>query len=193
MLLVCIRHLPTAWNQSGRLQGRRDTDLVEIDETTASAIRANQTRLEEMQPFDTVLASALKRTQQTAALYGYRNVSVEPLLDELDFGPYEGQPKDVMVNDLTPDWQTDPRSLVLGEPISQLEKRILKFLDKYSTNRQVLIFGHGSWIRGLLSVVEYGDVRAMNTVEVDNNSLVTIGAGDLRSGSIESKSKSAIL
>ena len=40
-----------------------------------------------------ILASTLKRTQQTAQMYGM-NVVIEPLLDELDFGEFEGRPKE---------------------------------------------------------------------------------------------------
>ena len=45
----------------------------------------NQNNLSRLQPFDLILASTLKRTQQTAQMYGM-NVVIEPLLDELDFG-----------------------------------------------------------------------------------------------------------
>ena len=59
----------------------------------------NQQTLNSFMPFDLILASTLKRTQQTAQMYGM-NVVIEPLLDELDFGEFEGRPKEELIREL---------------------------------------------------------------------------------------------
>jgi broad specificity phosphatase PhoE len=161
------------WNQMNRLQGRQDTNILELDEVSAAAVQRNQQNLRSAGPFDAILASGLKRTQQTAAAYGLNEFIVEPLLDELDFGPFEGRGKDLLAQEL-PDWMRDPRKLVLGEPVSNLEARIRSFIEKYNHLPRILVFGHGSWFRGLLSIERYGDVRAMNAVQIDNNEMVII-------------------
>jgi broad specificity phosphatase PhoE len=92
MQLTLIRHLPTEWNQKTWLQGRQDIELDAVTEEIKQGIVKNQQLLRKLSPFDIVLASTLKRTQQTAEAYGYE-AETECLLDELDFGPYEGVPK----------------------------------------------------------------------------------------------------
>ena len=176
MRVVCIRHLPTAWNRVNRLQGRRDTDILEPDDISTAAIRRNQETLQKAGHFDLVLVSNLKRTQQTARIYGFKDFRVEPLLDELDFGDYEGRDRAFLLEEI-PDWTDDPRNVALGEPVLHLEARIRCFVEKYSHLQQVLVFGHGSWTRGLLSIARYADVRNMNALHIDNNELMMVDIG----------------
>ena len=171
MKLVCIRHLPTEWNQLGLLQGRRDIDIAPPNEVAWQTIAENKAQLDGYGPFAHVFVSSLKRTQQTAVFYNFHKATVEPLLDEIDFGPYEGQPKTSLLQDWGDQWQQDPRALIFGEPLANLEARIKTFLTKYDTCSQLLLFGHGGWIRGLLSIIQYGDIRSMNQFVVKNNHL----------------------
>ena len=93
MQITLIRHLPTEWNVNTWLQGRQDIEILPITDCDQLEIVKNQNILSRLQPFDIILASTLKRTQQTAQMYGM-NVVIEPLLDELDFGDFEGRPKE---------------------------------------------------------------------------------------------------
>jgi probable phosphoglycerate mutase len=169
MLLVCVRHLKTVWNHEGRLQGQRDIDLMPPDEEALAAIRENRKRIAALGPFDTVLASALRRTQQTANHYGVTEFKIEPLADEINFGPYEGKPSKSLVEDFGARWTDDPRDLEFGESLLHLEARIRGFLRKYKDREKVLLFAHGSWLRALVSIAECGDVRNMNTFFIVNN------------------------
>ncbi|MEH7254402.1 histidine phosphatase family protein [Neobacillus niacini] len=173
MQITLIRHLPTEWNKKTLLQGRRDIGLSQVSEEVAKGIAMNQKVLEEMSPFDLVLASTLKRTHQTALLYGYKYES-EGLLDELDFGPFEGIPKAKMIDKYGDIWFENPKELVLGESIKNFEDRIVQFLVKYKEFSTILVFGHGSWIRALLSYAQCGHINKMNKVEVLNNSCHTL-------------------
>lgn len=172
MYLTLIRHLPTEWNKKTWLQGRRDIDLAPVTEEFVVKIRKNQELLQK-QSFNIVLASTLKRTHQTAHLYGYYP-ETEGLLDELDFGPFEGVPKSKLINEYGDKWIENPKELVLGESLKNLEARIDLFLKKYKDNQNVLVFGHGSWIRGLVSYVNYGDINNMNKIIVENNQCMTL-------------------
>lgn len=173
MLLVCVRHLKTVWNHEGRLQGQRDIGLMPPDEEALAAIHENRNRIADLGPFDTVLASALKRTQQTAARYGVTEFEVEPLANEIDFGPYEGRPSKSLVENYGARWTDDPRDLEFGERLTDLEARIRAFLRKYKDREKVLLFAHGSWLRALVSIAECGDVRNMNTFFIVNNEVRT--------------------
>ncbi|MFP3122517.1 histidine phosphatase family protein [Ectobacillus funiculus] len=173
MQITLIRHLPTKWNQKTWLQGRRNIELALLTEDFHKGIAENQQLLKKLFPFDLVLASTLKRTHQTAQLYGYQ-AETEDLLDELDFGPFEGQPKERLIEVYGEKWIENPKELVLGESIQNLEKRIVLFLDKYKDYGNLLVFGHGSWIRAILSYSQYGHVNHMNKVTVGNNECITL-------------------
>ncbi|WP_462409602.1 histidine phosphatase family protein [Neobacillus sp. Marseille-QA0830] len=173
MQLTLIRHLPTEWNKITWLQGKRDIDILPLAEEYRQGIIQNQHLLQQLAPFDLVLASTLKRTHQTARLYGFE-AETEGLLDELDFGPFEGVPKQTLIDHYGEQWITNPKELILGESLANLQNRIVLFLDKYKMVSNLLVFGHGSWIRAMLSYAEFGHINQMNQRNLDNNSCVTL-------------------
>jgi broad specificity phosphatase PhoE len=173
MQITLVRHLPTEWNKKTWLQGRRDIELSPITDDLNNGIVENQQRLKTLAPFDIVLASTLKRTQQTAQVYGYK-CETEALLDELDFGPFEGQLKEKLFEEFGDDWIRNPKELVLGESVNNLQERIVLFLDKYKLLSNILVFGHGAWIRAMISYAQYGDINNMNQLTVGNNACITV-------------------
>jgi len=173
MQLTLIRHLPTEWNKKSWLQGKRDIGISPLTEEYRQGIIQNQQVLKKLAPFDLVLASTLKRTHQTAGLYGFQP-ETEGLLDELDFGPFEGVLKQELVEHYGDQWVMNPKTIILGEKIENLEKRIAMFLEKYKKYSNVLAFGHGSWIRALLSYAEFGHIDHMNQRNLGNNACVTL-------------------
>jgi len=173
MIITVIRHLPTEWNKKTWLQGRRDIEISPINEEVYTQISKNERLLKQLPPVDLVLASTLRRTHQTAKLYGY-HPETEGLLDELDFGPFEGRPKERLIQTYGAEWFEKPKELVLGEGLEELEHRIRLFIDTYQNYNHILVFGHGSWIRGLLSYVEHGDINKMNKITIENNACKTL-------------------
>ncbi|NMD72573.1 phosphoglycerate mutase family protein [Bacillus sp. DNRA2] len=173
MHITLIRHLPTKWNQSNMLQGRQDIEITEISEDLQNKIESNKLLLNAFAPFDIVLASTLKRTHQTAKAYGYVP-ETEGLLDELDFGRFEGVSKERLIAAYDGKWIEDPRELILGESLIDFEKRVIAFLEKYSDYTNLLVFGHGSWIRAIVSYHHYGDINKMNKMIIENNQCITL-------------------
>jgi probable phosphoglycerate mutase len=173
MIITLIRHLPTEWNKKTWLQGRRDIDLSPVTEDVLAKISQNQQHLKSLPSADLILASTLRRTHQTAKLYGF-HPETDGLLDELDFGPFEGVPKKKLIEKYGVQWFENPKGLILGESIKNLERRILLFLDKYKEFGHILVFGHGSWIRAFVSYVNHGDINKMNTITVENNACITL-------------------
>jgi probable phosphoglycerate mutase len=171
MELLLIRHLPTEWNKSGLLQGSQDIPLLPVIDEDLAILEENKKVISTFQP-DIVLASQLIRTQQTAFNYGFPNPIIEPLLNELHFGNYEGTRKKELLK--VKEWISDPRSLTLGERLIDFEKRITRFLSLYNLYTRLVVFGHGSWIRALLSINRVGSIQEMNQVEVHNNELIYI-------------------
>lgn len=176
MKLLVIRHLPTEYNNSGMLQGRLDIDIEPPNQEQLQQIAENQRKIQQLGPVDRVLCSSLNRTAQTALAYGYaeRACIREPLLNELDFGCYEGLPRQEMWEGLGEVWWQSPECLVLGEPVFALQQRIIRLLEKYAQAERLLLFSHGAWTRALLSYSRVGDIRDMNRMTVNNNDMLCL-------------------
>ena len=84
--LLLIRHGLTAWNRSGRIQGRADLGLSARGRAEVAAWRLPAAWAEARW-----LTSPLRRAQETAALLTDRPVVVEPRLVEMDWGAWEGR------------------------------------------------------------------------------------------------------
>jgi len=175
MKIVLIRHLETQWNQERKLQGSVDISVIKPNENTLEQIKQNQLILAQKKPFALVITSSLKRTQETAKLYGYHEFIIEPLIDELNFGEFEGQNFQLFQERLGNEWLTNPQNLILGEKLIDFEQRIKTFLNKYQSYSQLLLFSHGVWTRGLLSMIKYGTINQLNTPEfrLIHNQLIT--------------------
>jgi broad specificity phosphatase PhoE len=187
MELILIRHLQTRWNLERRLQGSQDISILEPSEAHLECIEKNKAILKRHEPFDAVMVSSLQRTKQTAKQYGYEYPKIEELLDELNFGEYEGRKKESIWTN--PEWKRNPRSMKLGESLIDFENRLITFLAEFQNLGKILIFGHGSWIRAMMSLVNYGDINAMNSFKVKNNDLVQLKLSDeLIKSLVESRS-----
>lgn len=174
-----IRHLPTAYNQQGLLQGKRDEPilpLTALNEDLLAALEKNKIVLSEF-VIETVLCSTLKRTHQTAIAHHYSSFTIDPLLNELDFGCYEGKSRQQLLKDHGEQWQHDPTNLVLGESMQHFSQRIQDFFEKYqkdAQNSNVLAFTHGAWIRAARALWVTGSLKSMNENKIANNELVIL-------------------
>lgn len=173
MQITFIRNLPTKWNLERRLQGRKDLDVLPPSRELLQGMKHNIRHLKKLIPFDIILTSGLKRTQQTAAIYGFKSVS-DTLLDELDFGPFEGQPEEELRQTFGEKWLEQPKSIVLGESVAELEERIIEFIAKYGHLTNLLIFGHDAWIRALISYSLYNHINQMNKITVSDHACFTM-------------------
>ncbi len=173
MQITLIRHLPTEWNKKTWLQGRRDIEITDVTEDFHQKIVKNKRTLERLKPFDGVFASTLRRTHQTAHLYGLVP-ETESLLDELDFGPFEGLPKKILLQEFGEKWVENPIDIMLGESIQNLEKRVVLFLKKYRNFKNILVFGHGSWLRAMVSYQRFGHINRLNKISIENNECITL-------------------
>jgi len=81
--LDVLRHARTAWNDVGRMQGRRDVPLSAAGRAEAAAWRIPDGKVR-------WLASPLARARETAALMGAAALEIEPALIEMDWGEWEG-------------------------------------------------------------------------------------------------------
>jgi probable phosphoglycerate mutase len=162
-----VRHLATPWNAKGVLQGRKD---ISIDGVSGGC-ECSQSKL----PIGVkVFTSELVRTQQTAKVYGFSDYEINSLLNEFDFGDFEGRPKSDLLawNDCA--WRDSPSSVCLGESILHLKRRIFDFLSLYLEEPEILIFGHGCWIRLLYSCYLIGTEAIMNRLCIENGQVLVL-------------------
>lgn len=98
-MLIFVRHGRTAANKAGKLQGRLDIDLDDFGQRQAAAVAEF---VQSYGPVAEVIASPLKRAQQTAAAFGLP-VETDERFIELSYGEYEG----VLVSDVSAEtWAT---------------------------------------------------------------------------------------
>lgn len=85
-LLGLIRHAPTTWNDEGRIQGWTDTPL-------SAAGRALLAGWEAPPQFAAAdwYSSPLQRCRETARHLVGRNVPTDPLLQEMNWGDWQGE------------------------------------------------------------------------------------------------------
>jgi len=163
MELFILRHGTTEWNRKHKLQGRTDTPL---DSTGILMAEASGRTLKDMGiTFDLVLSSPLQRARETARLIAPgAEIITDERLTELSFGQMEGEVTDVMLQSSDSPFRffkNDPARYNAeapsagGESLDELLVRTAAFMrDRIeplaSTDKKVLISGHGAMNRGLL-------------------------------------------
>lgn len=169
MKLVLIRHQPTAWNREEKLQGRRDISIELPDDAAQVLLALEVAFIAANEPFDYVACSTLKRTQETATWSGYPQAEADPLLDELDFGLWEGRPREEFLRENEKAWLSAPETLVLGESIASLGERVRAYVEKRKDSRTVLAFAHGAWMRAARSLHDSSSLVNMTRREIGNS------------------------
>jgi probable phosphoglycerate mutase len=84
--VLLVRHGATAWNASGRIQGRADIDL-----SPGGRAQVAGWRLPAAWADARVLSSPLRRARETAALLTGRTPVIDHRLIEMDWGRFEGR------------------------------------------------------------------------------------------------------
>ena len=84
--VLLVRHGPTAWNQSGRIQGRADVEL-----SPGGRALVQGWRLPAFWADARVLSSPLRRARETALILTGRTPTIDDRLVEMDWGEYQGR------------------------------------------------------------------------------------------------------
>ena len=143
-MLILVRHGRTAANREGRLQGRIDLPLDEVGERQAAAVAE---RIASEVHVDRVIASPLRRAQQTAAAFG-RPVETDDRWIELSYGVYEGVPHADVPSEVWNRWFTDHDFVPEhGESLSTLDSRVRAACDELiaaARDEHVVVVSHVS-------------------------------------------------
>jgi broad specificity phosphatase PhoE len=161
-VLIVVRHGRTEANATGRLQGRRlDPPLDELGRRQAVAVAAA------LPDTARVIASPLRRAQETAAAFGVP-VETDQRWVELDYGELDGTPLADVPAELWADWQSDlDFTLPGGESLRSLGKRVrdgAEALVDDAAARHVVVVTHVSPLKAALAwALGVGDEVAWRT------------------------------
>lgn len=173
MKLIGIRHLPTKFNTSGLLQGGIDNPIATVDEFQSDIIKKNKDILAGF-AIDRVVVSGLIRTRQTALAYGYNDFIIDHMTNEINFGIFEGKPKELLLKQYSWEWENDVTRIPFGEAMVDFKNRLEVFVQTCRRFNTVLLFGHGFFMRALRSFIVFGEISRMNQFTIDNNCIFTI-------------------
>lgn len=121
-MLIFLRHGRTAANEAGLLQGRLNQDLDDLGREQAQ--RATAHIASAVGQIDAVVASPLKRAQQTASAFGV-DVETDERFIELSYGIYEGVPHADVPSEVWQTWRNDYSYVPEGgESLAALDSRV---------------------------------------------------------------------
>jgi broad specificity phosphatase PhoE len=152
MTLILVRHGQTAVNAGGRLQGRIDAPLTDLGREQAQATAAAVAAA--IPDVDRVVASPLRRAQQTAAAFG-RPVETDDRWIELDYGDWDGHVLGSMPAEEWERWRRDPHFAPPGgESLVELAARVAAAcaeLAEEARHHDVVVVSHVSPIKAAVA------------------------------------------
>lgn len=159
--LLFIRHAPTAWNEAGRIQGRRDIPLAP-DARAALARRRLPGRFGEGCRW---VSSPLLRARQTAEALGAPEVELDVRLTEMDWGDWEGRSLPSLREELGEEMRAnEARGLDFRTPAGDSPRRVLQrlrpwLLEIAKAGRPVAAVSHKGVARALLALAVGWDMK----------------------------------
>lgn len=140
-MLILLRHGRTEANAGGLLQGRIDPALDDLGVRQAAAAA------EAIGHVDRVIASPLRRAQQTAAAFG-APVEIDERFIELDYGEWEAKPVKEVPAETWATWRADldfrPPG---GETLNELGERVRRGLEDLAAaavHEDIVVVSHVS-------------------------------------------------
>jgi broad specificity phosphatase PhoE len=144
--IYLVRHGETAWSVTGQHTGSTDLGLTPRGKEQARALAPRLRHID----FDRVLVSPMLRACQTCVLAGLDAAStLEPQLQEWDYGDYEGL-RSVDIHQQFPDWNVWYDGGPNGESTCDLSARadrLLAWLSRLQGN--IALFSHGHFCAAL--------------------------------------------
>ncbi|WP_027632313.1 histidine phosphatase family protein [Clostridium hydrogeniformans] len=174
MRIYIVRHGHSTWNEEGRLQGVKDTDLHHkgFDQAHILGKRLESSSISK------IYCSPLKRAFHTGEIINkYLNVPIikDQSLIEMNFGILEGNTKDqskTLHSEFFTYWEKHRFSTVIpnGESYEMLFNRSFQALETIvkKNNEDILLISHGSFIRALICKIMDIDLDKSYKLSFDN-------------------------
>jgi len=149
--LLLLRHGETEWSKSGRHTSHTDLELTETGLERAKLAAEALADLELVNPL--VISSPMRRALQTAQLAGLTVDEVTPLLQEWDYGDYEGLTTPE-IRETVPDWLIWTHGAEGGESVAAVTQRAdgaVELALKHMVSRDVVFVGHAHFSRSVIA------------------------------------------
>ena len=183
--IYMLRHGQSEGNNTGIIQGRKDTSLTDLGIEQAKLVAE---RLKDID-IDKIYTSELSRAKDTADIIGKaKNIEVEviPEFYELSFGLWEGVDFQIVKTKYKEDfelWKKSPHLFKKEgfEGLQAAKERMLRGLDKVrekDNHENILIVSHGSSLKSLLIGLLDLDNSIYKHLVMANTGLSLIEFGD---------------
>ena len=173
-VLILVRHGRTAANEAGLLQGRLNQDLDDLGRHQARSVAAHVLADVEI---DAVIASPLKRAQQTAVEFGLP-VETDERWIELSYGVYEGVPHADVPSEVWQLWKKDHAYVPEGgESLAALDARVRAACDdlvERCSRGNVVVVSHVSPMKSAVAWALGVDIGISWNCHLDHASICRI-------------------
>lgn len=154
--LLIVRHGRTAYNATGRLQGRTDNPLDEVGLEQAQRVARHVAPTLEGDAL--IVSSPLLRARETAGAIAHV-AGLEVVIDErwieIDYGVYEGVPQSDVPADVWAKWRSEPSfAPEAGESLTAVHERVARACDELigmAEGRTVVVVTHVSPIKSSIA------------------------------------------
>jgi len=121
----------------------------------------------------------MQRACRTAELAGFAHPDVTPLLQEVDYGRYEGLTSK-QIHEEDPDWEVFKDGSPGGETPAQIYARAQRFIHLASRGREgrVIAFGHGHFLRAVGVAWIHADIKVGTGLWLDVATLSILRDGE---------------
>ena len=173
-MLYLVRHGRTDANANGLLQGRLDPPLDELGHRQAAAVA------ERIGPVDEVIASSLRRAQDTAGYFG-DDVVIDDRWIEVAYGEYEGVPVGEVPPEVWQSWRTNREFATRGgESFGSLDARVREACEELAgrlSGRNIVVVSHVSPIKSAVSWALNATMEIMFHCHLSQASMCRIDIG----------------
>jgi len=177
--IILLRHGETEWSAAGKHTGRTDVALTERGEQQAKAAGTQLTH----RTIAHVFTSPLSRAHRTAELAGFADATVDPDLQEWDYGGYEGLTTKV-IRATKPGWLLWRDGVTPhpdGEPaesiadVASRADRVISDVEPLLKDGDVVLVSHGHFLRVFAARWLRQDAHVGALLALDTASLSWLG------------------
>lgn len=183
-LLTLVRHGRTHANAGGLLQGHVDNELDSVGVDQAALLGPALVRVA---PVTRIVASPLRRAQQTAAAIAQHcatDVETDARWIELDYGDYDGQPMTAIAPEVWAQWRSDAHFRPPGgESMAELDLRVRAAINDLVGSvdaGHVVVVSHVSPIKAAVAWALGVDIGVSWRTALDRASMSTIRLHEVR-------------
>lgn len=177
--LVIVRHGRTAFNATGRLQGRTDNPLDEVGEEQARRVARFLAPVLASEPL--VVCSPLLRARQTARILVEEtdlDIEFDDRWIEIDYGVFEGVPQVDVPGEIWAQWRRDSSYAPdAGESLEAVQRRVSMACEELLgrlEGRNAIVVTHVSPIKSSIAWALGADVAIGWRTQLDTASVTRI-------------------